>query len=234
MGLFRKRQRKLPRAASDEDRLQQLLARHGINLVIDVGANEGQYAERLRAAGYVSRIVSFEPGSQAHGVVSAAAADDPAWTVAPRMALGAADGTATLHLSRRSDMSSLKPMRDVTRETFPKAPMVAQETVEVRRLDHVFDTVVGARPEDRVYLKIDTQGSEAEILSGAGDVLRRIIGLQIEMSLVPLYEGEPGYLALLNQVHEMGFDLHFVVPGYFSRRLACQLQIDGVFFRAGA
>ncbi len=233
MRILRKRRGKLPRVSTDDERVQQLLTLHAIDIVIDVGANEGQFAKRLRGAGYTGRIVSFEPGSEAYRALSASAAGDPAWTVAPRMALGAADGMATLQVNRRSDMSSLIPMRDVTREAFPKAVMVAEEKVEVHRLDHIFSATVGARRDDRVFLKLDTQGFEAEIISGARDVLSCIHGLQIEMSLLPLYEGEAEYLTLLNQVHDMGFDLHLVIPGFFSRRLGRQLQIDGVFFRSG-
>ena len=55
----------------------------------------------------------------------------------------AADGTATLQVNRQSDMSSLIPMRDVTREAFPKAVMVAEEKVEVHRLDHIFSATAG-------------------------------------------------------------------------------------------
>jgi FkbM family methyltransferase len=227
---LRKRPKKLARAGSDEERIVQMLGAHAVDAVLDIGANVGQYAGRLRAAGYAGPIVSVEPGSDAHAALTAAAAADPAWRVAPRMALGAAAGEAALPLSDRSDMNALTPMTAATREAFPKASDAGTEPVTVARLDAVFDEIAG--PETaRAFLKIDAQGAERDILAGAAGVIERIAGVQLELSLVPLYEGEVRYLEILNTVEGMGFALHLVVPGHFSRRLGRQLQFDGVFFR---
>jgi FkbM family methyltransferase len=210
----------------------QLLDLHGITLVIDVGANEGQYGAGLRRAGYGGRIVSVEPGAEAHGAVVARAGSDPRWQVAPRLALGAEAGRAQLKTGNRSDMNSLLAAKEVTLEAFPKLSIEAEETVEVRRLDAVLDELVAPGPSERTFLKIDTQGFEAQVLSGAEGVIKRIAGLQIEMSLVPLYEGESDYLELLRWVHGHGFEPHLILSGFFSRVLGRQLQMDGVFFRA--
>jgi FkbM family methyltransferase len=227
---LKKKRPKLARVESESERIVQLLDLHSVDAVIDVGANEGQYARRLRAAGYGGPIVSVEPGSAAHAALSGAAAADPDWRVAPRMALGEAAGEATLHLSSRSDMNSLKPMAAVTGEAFPKAVAAGSETVDMARLDAVFDELVGQAAR-RAFVKIDTQGFEAEILRGAEGVLDRIAGFQLELSLLPLYEGEATYLAVLAQLDAFGFALHLVLSGNFSRRLGRQLQFDGVFFR---
>lgn len=228
---LRKRPRKLARAGSDDERVVQLIVAHGVDAVLDVGANVGQYAGRLRAAGYAGPIVSVEPGSDAHAVLVAAAASDPGWRVAPRMALGAAAGEAVLHLADRSDMNALAPMTAATRAAFPKATDAGTEPVTVARLDAVFDEIAG-REAARAFLKIDAQGAERDIIEGAAGVIGRIAGLQLELSLVPLYEGEARYLEILTAVEAMGFALHLVIPGHFSRRLGRQLQFDGVFFRS--
>jgi len=227
---LKKKQPKLARVESEGERIVQLLALHDVDAVIDVGANEGQYAGRLRSAGYRGPIVSIEPGAEAHAALSATAADDPDWRVAPRMALGERAGEATLHLSNRSDMNSLKPMAAVTGEAFPKALAAGTETVAVARLDAVFDDLAGKQAR-RAFVKIDTQGFEAEVLRGATGALDRIAGFQLELSLLPLYEGEATYLAVLQQLDGLGYELHLVLSGNFSRRLGRQLQFDGIFFR---
>ena len=91
-----------------------------------------------------------------------------------------------------------------------------------------------SRPDDRVFLKIDTQGYEAEVLAGAARLLERLAGIQLEMALVPLYEGERPFRAMLDELAALGFEPWLFLPGYFERKLARQLQVDGVFMRAVA
>jgi len=218
-------------AASDESRrLVELFHLHGINHVLDIGANLGQYATRLRQAGYGGRITSFEPVADTHRQLLEAAKGHPSWRIAPPMALGAAAGRMTMHVSHRSDMSSLMPIAPVTLEAIPRAFETGRQEVEVRRLDDIFDEFV--TKGDVVLAKLDTQGSEAAILVGAAGIFERLTGLQLELSLLPLYDGETTYLDILRFVEAKGFAPHWFLPGYFSKRLNRQLQMDAVLFRA--
>src|SRR5260370_4795170 len=63
-----------------------------IDLVLDVGANTGQFVHQCRAAGYKGEIISFEPSAAAHAALLRSAEPDPLWTVADRTALGATTG----------------------------------------------------------------------------------------------------------------------------------------------
>ena len=209
--------------------LLTMFDRRGIDLVFDIGANEGQYAGYLRGAGYGGRIVSFEPLTAAHAALALNAAGDEAWAVAPRQALGAEAGEATINISNEADMSSLLPMTETTRRISPSSRTVGTEPVSVSTLDSVFGDYAG--PDDRPFVKIDTQGFERAILDGAQDSMATIAGLQLELSLVPLYEGEEDWLSITELVGRFGFALHLVIPGYFSRHAGRMLQFDGVFFR---
>lgn len=206
-----------------------LLARHRIDLVLDVGANVGQYARGLRAAGYAGRIVSFEPQSAAHAALAEAAAGDPGWTVAPRMAVGDADGEITINLSAASDMSSALPFTAETERHFASDRFVGSETAPLRRLDALWPELVG--PGARVFLKSDTQGYDLAVLRGAGARLDAIAGIQVEASLHPVYQGQPDYRAVLDLLLPAGFALMQVVPGYFSRHHGRMLECDFVLFR---
>ena len=209
-----------------------LLDSYGIACVLDVGANTGQYAAGLREWGYRGRIVSFEPLAAAHAALERRAARDPLWTVAPRMALGERDGLAEIEVSAESDMSSLLPQTDLLRRVSPTSGVIGRETISLHRLDTLFDATVGAA--ERSYLKIDTQGSEPRVLGGARGVLDRIVGIELEMSLVPCYEGERDFREIMDALADDGFVLHLLLPGYFERKLGRQLQVDGVFYRADA
>jgi len=211
-------------------RIAELLDHCGVTVLLDVGANEGQYVGYLRAAGWRGRVVSFEPIAAVHATLAANAARDPAWSVAPPMALGDRDGVAEITVSAESDMSSLLPLRAEILKVSPSSAAAGTETVTVRRLDAVFGDHVG--PDDRAFLKIDTQGFERAVLDGAAASLKRLAGLQVELSLVALYEGEALWRELTDRIERAGFELRFVLPGYYDRHLKRMLQFDGVFMRA--
>jgi FkbM family methyltransferase len=209
--------------------IAHLLAFKGINVLFDVGANVGQYARQIRRSGYQGRIVSFEPVSATHMRLAKVAARDGAWIVAPRMALGEIDGEAEVQISTYSDMSSLLPATREAQEAFPRANALATEAVHKRTLGGVFSDYVQAG--ERCFVKLDTQGFERRILDGAGSVLPSIQGLQLELSLVALYEGETLFDELHEHVCSLGFEPYLFVPGFYSRRIGRQLQVDCIYFR---
>jgi FkbM family methyltransferase len=220
------------KAKSPPAQLVAVLTHLRITCVLDVGANVGQYGAMLRAWGYPGRIVSFEPQASAHAALARRAAADPAWQVTPPMALGAHAGEVALEVSAESDMSSVLPQSALLRQVSPSSAVVRKETVLLCRLDDVAGSYL--RPDDRVFLKVDTQGYEAEVLAGAERLLDRLLGIQLELSLVPLYEGERTLRSMLDDLAALGFEPCLFLPGYFERKLARQLQVDGVFMRAVA
>ena len=210
-------------------RIAAMLDDAGVTVLLDVGANEGQYVGYLRNAGWTGRIVSFEPVAAVHATLKANAARDPAWEVAPAMALGAEEGEADIIVSNESDMSSMLPLKDEILRVSPSSAAAGKETVTVRTLDGVFDQFV--ETDDRAFLKIDTQGYERAVLDGAAQSLPKLAGLQVELSLTPLYEGEADWRVLVERIEAAGFALSFVLPGYYDRHLKRMLQFDGVFMR---
>ncbi len=207
------------------------MALHRIDLVLDVGANRGQTARSLRAQGYSGPIVSFEPQSAAHAHLVELAAGDDNWVVAPRVALGARAGQATIHLAGNSVSSSLLPMADVHLHAAPESAYVGSETVDVARLDDFTDLIGDHR---RILLKMDTQGFEAEVIDGATAVMDRVVGLQVELNLATLYEGQAHWLDLLGRFEAQGFALWRLAPAFVDRSNGRWLSVDGWLFRAQA
>jgi hypothetical protein len=80
-------------------------------------------------------------------------------------------------------------------------------------------------------LKIDTQGYESEVLKGAPETLARVAGLQLELSLVPLYGGQKLMPEMLETVASLGFELWALVPNFLEPGTARMLQADATFFR---
>src|SRR5687767_4528 len=140
------------------ERRAALLKKRNISLVLDVGANRGQFAQSLRRQlGYKGRIVSFEPLQDAFSALQAAASGDELWSCR-NIALGDKAGTSTINISANSYSSSLLAVSDRSVQIEPAIAYVGTQEISVFRLDDVLGDY--ARPEDRIYLKVDTQGYE--------------------------------------------------------------------------
>ena len=205
----------------------------GINCVLDVGANVGQYAQRLRAAGYTGRIVSFEPLGEFADKLRAAAVDDPGWTVC-QYALGDTDSVAEINATPGRTLSSLLPASEFGKEWSNSLRAPVQETVSVRRLASVLDEVVAGLDDPRIYLKLDTQGFDLQAVRGAGERLGEIIGLQSEVSCLPIYEQMPQMEEHLAEYRSAGFDIAGMYPVGRHRPTGRVIEFDVVMVRADA
>lgn len=217
-----------PGRLSSLGRRKRLLDYHRIDVVCDVGANVGQYGRELRRLGFAGRIVSFEPLPAAFEELSRVAAGDPRWEVA-QVAMGDRAGEATLHVAGNSASSSMLEMLPAHLEAAPDSRYVGDVQVTMSTLDDELELRI--RADERLFLKVDAQGYEAHILAGATRSLDRIQGLQLELSLVPLYAGAPTLASLVREIEDRGFTLMSVEPGFIDVRSGQLLQVDGVFFR---
>jgi FkbM family methyltransferase len=222
----------LVRSLGPDDLLRRridLLRRHGINVLFDVGANTGQYGSTMRALGYEGRIISFEPSSEAFRVLADTTRGDPSWT-ALNCALGEREGEVALHVSANSQSSSVLPMLPSHVAAAPDSVFVAEETVECTTLGSQIKRHVNGA-EDRLFVKVDTQGSELQVLAGAEEQLGLAVGLQLELSLIQLYEGQPVIEELISAVRALGYIPVAVEPDFFDPHTGRLLQADGIFFR---
>jgi FkbM family methyltransferase len=217
------------RAARPERR--SLLESRGLGILVDAGANTGQYARALRLEGFRGEIVSLEPVAEAFHELERRAARDPAWSCR-RVALGSHDGSAEIRVAKNSVSSSLL---DVTARHLAGAPgarVVRTETVPVARLDTLAPELLP--PAGRVYLKLDVQGGELEALRGAEGTLDRVDAVEAELSLAPLYAGQPLFGEVVAWLDTRGFDLVSLDPGFTDPASGKLLQLDGLFARRRA
>lgn len=200
-----------------------------IDLILDVGANQGQFAAEMRQGGYTGRIVSFEPLSQAHGKLAQACAGDALWEAYPRCALGDRAGEAEINIAGNSQSSSILPMLETHRSAAPESAYQGKELVPVKTLD----AVAGKYLQDAraAFLKIDTQGFEWHVLDGARETLPHIKGVLVELSLVPLYEGQHLWREVIDRLEAAGFTLWAFKPGFSDPVSGRSLQVDGIFYR---
>jgi FkbM family methyltransferase len=181
-----------------------------IDCVLDVGANHGQFGNQLRDIGYKGWIVSFEPVRGTFKDLSIQAAARPPWRVF-QYALGSENGQAEINLSESDYLTSfLTPLGPT--KVLPHNRVVGKEAVEVRRLDSIFDECLAGIDARNIYLKIDTQGFDIEVLRGAEGALPQIKGAQTEVSFIPIYHGMPRHIESIREFEARGFRVVDFMP----------------------
>jgi FkbM family methyltransferase len=215
-------------ATSDECRVRMLRA-DAITVVLDVGANEGQYGQALRRSGWMGRIVSFEPQAAAFGALAARARSDDRWE-ARRLAVGAVAESLVINVSAASMSSSFLPMHANHEELVPGSGYVATERVDCVALDGVFHEYV--LQADRVALKIDVQGFESRVLAGAARSLRRITLVELELCLTELYVGQPRTDEIVATLAAAGFELVAIDPEHVDPDTGRTSWANATFRRA--
>jgi FkbM family methyltransferase len=202
-----------------------------INCVLDVGANIGQYGKKLRRAGYRGRIVSFEPLPHLARKLRRTAAADPDWQVF-ECALGDTEGESEMNVAAGpGTTSSLLPASDFGREWSARLGGGGTAKVQVRRLDSVFGEAVAGLASPRVYLKLDTQGYDVQAFEGAGDRVTQILGMQSEVSSVPIYDGMPRLPDQIALYEDAGFESTGMFPVSRDKRTHRVIEYDVVMIR---
>jgi len=208
--------------------LVRLLSYNNIGTVLDVGANTGQYAMSIREAGFKGKIISFEPLSDAYNQLRKNSKGDEKWIVADRTALGSRDGEAVINISANSVSSSILPMMDSHRVASSESAYIGKEEITISRLDSLMPSL---DLDGEIFMKIDVQGLEVDVLQGASNLLEKIRGLQVELSLLELYAGQLSMHSMINLVGDIGFELYALFPGFVDESSGRMLQVDGIFFR---
>jgi len=225
-GLEMKRTRYNP---SLQTLLRHFFDQQKVDCVFDVGANAGGYGRFLRhGVGYTGLIISFEPVFSTHSRLQKYASRDARWHTC-QMALGGENGTLTIHVARDSVFSSfLAPYHGLIKSNQGQNEIVAEEAVPVKRLDSIFAELQTRHGFQRPYLKMDTQGFDREVLAGAHEVMPKLIGLQSEISLLPIYANMPGMSEMYPLISQSGFDL----IGMYPVNVDCNMrwiEVDAVF-----
>lgn len=212
--------------------LVRLCADHHCDTLIDIGANEGQFALDLLEAGYRGEIISIEPQATPHQKLEQRAAAWGRWRAAPRMCMGERNGTAAINIAANSVSSSILDVLDTSTSANADTRYIGREDVAIRRLDDWADDEAGLGTAP-IGLKLDVQGYEQQVLAGAERLLPAVRVLILEMSLSPLYEGSATFSQLFTSLEDIGFSPSGIFPGFSDTRSLRMLQVDGVFERSG-
>lgn len=196
------------------------------NTVIDVGANRGQFALFALHRFPQARLFCFEPLPKAHRKLTEVVGDNPRVYI-EQSAIGTVDGHLSLNITRSDDSSSLRQPTALQLQTFPNTDAISSTDVPVSRLDNAVSVTDVGSP---FLLKIDVQGFELEVLTGATRLLEGDGDVLVESSFAELYAGQALADDIIARLHSTGYRLR----GVYSLTMGLDgapLQADFFFSR---
>ena len=209
--------------------IEDILSMFKFNVVLDVGANIGQFAEDIRSNGFKGRIISFEPVMDAFKSLQSKASLDRNWIVV-NAGLGLEEADKSINVTRSSVYSSfLKPLSLIEAFAGEAVKTSTRQPAILHTLDSQY--ALYTHDEELVFLKIDTQGFEKNVLLGGIKSLKHIKGVQVELSLQPLYDGEATLTEIVSLLDANGFKMAIIDPVTYDRRNGTLLQIDCIFLK---
>ena len=214
---------------SENARFISMLRTYNVNLIFDIGANAGQFGVLLREIGFDGKIISFEPLSDAREILLNISKNDPLWQIALQTAIGEENGEIEIQIAGNSYSSSVLDMLDTHVRAAPDSKYIGKEKVALRKLDSIAPDYMDSN--SIAFIKIDTQGYETQVMNGAKKLMSQIVGLQVEISLVPLYKGQCLFDEMLKKLKNDGFELWSIFPVFSDPNTAQLLQVDATFFR---
>jgi FkbM family methyltransferase len=224
---------RFPAPESYDAQIGRYLRHIGANIVLDVGAHEGEYYSQLRRSGYAGRIVSFEPVPASFERLRTVAGNDPLWKGYP-LALGSAAGRLNINVPDSTGFASFLRPANFMERRFPWARWSGSSIeVPVERLDHIFDELVTGLEQLRAFLKVDTQGWDGAVIEGAGKRLAEVVAIQSEVSVIPIYEGMRSVVDSLVAYRDLGFRLVNMFPVTYDHDEVSVIEFDCIMERVG-
>ncbi len=202
-----------------------------IDYVLDIGANEGQFAEEIRKYGFKKDILSYEPMTGAYKKLSKRSESSNNWKIYNN-GFGNKVEQKTLNISKNSVSSSILNLNKKSLIYEPKSRYIAKETINLNTLNKVLTQ--NKFKKKNIFVKIDTQGYEKNILIGASKVFKKIKGIMLEVSVVPIYKGERDFIEMIKFMKKKGFYIWAIERGFSNKNTGRVFQLDIIFINKNA
>jgi FkbM family methyltransferase len=195
-----------------------------VQTVIDVGANRGDFTTAASTVFSPRTILAFEPNRDLHPQIRSKCSFAKIFPYA----LGTACGTGILYKHADPGMTSLLPINERFREhvTWESAADIKQTSVPMRPLAQFIDQ--GQIYEQATLLKLDTQGTELDIIISAHSKLRACCAIIVEHMFWSGYEGRSSFAETVHYLDSRCFELAMVCNMRY-RRTGTPAVADFVF-----
>ncbi len=211
------------------------LREFGINTVLDIGANKGQFAKAIRPFVPDAMLYSFEPLKEAYDKLQKA--HDGSWTkgYGPwkiyRLALGDYSGTAKIQKAPNTTDSSILKMTDFYRGYYDGPVEMNEEEITIDTLDSfVARENLVIKPE--LMIKVDVEGLEKEVVHGGKNTFRMAKVIYIEVTFgKERYFGQIMFAEMYETMREMGFNCRGFYEAHFHPETGFPMWADAVFVK---
>lgn len=195
--------------------------------ILDIGANTGNYAKEMHQRFPNATIYAFEPLADCYKSLEATANAHKNIHPLP-FALGSKNETTMIQKSSFHPSSSLLAMNDLHKELYPKSSASTEEQITIKRLDDCSSELALTEP---LFIKMDVQGFEIEVIAGGADTIAKASVLLVENAYVRFYDGQPLAADLIHQLHQLGFDYFGAAHIHYHKTKKVPLYEDSVFMR---
>lgn len=207
----------------------ELIKQHKIDLILDVGANFGQFGTDMRNAGYLGQIISFEPVNKCYQRLSSIA--DDKWQI-ENFALGDKNSKEEINISNKTVYSSILDVNEIGKSNFSNSiKVVGKQNILVKKLDDIINELVNNLNKRRVFLKLDTQGYDNRVIRGSLQTLEQVQVLQTEISCKGIYTDTPSVPQRLEELLNLGFSITGIFPISRDKNTMEILEFDCLLIR---
>lgn len=200
-----------------------------IKSVIDVGANKGQFVNKLYKNNFNGSVLSFEPLYDEYNYIKKLSEKNPNWKIEERCALGKKNLKKKFYISGNRESSSLLEILPKHTDLRPESKIIDVQTVEVKKLNNFKKKIL--KMKKNILLKIDTQGSEIDVLLGADKIINNFNCIFVEVSLVSLYLNQKLWLEIIRYLNKLNFEVWSVDQLLKNNITGQTYQLDIFFYK---
>lgn len=194
--------------------IESIINEYSVDIVFDVGANKGQFVQRLRQY-YKGPVVSFEPVPSTFSILQEIAADDDNWHVL-NYALGSESKEEYINVSKSEGYDEFASLLDTNQYCVERFGDKTTDSNKERILLRCFDDIKNEIPFNiegkKIFLKMDTQGFDLEVFQGISSIKDNIVGLLSEVSHKAIYKDMPHWTHSIDVYEQAGFLLAGLYP----------------------
>lgn len=199
-----------------------------IKTIIDIGANQGQFAKHISTVFPVAKLYCFEPLPEPYLELNSWVKSQGGRVEAFNVAIGEENKEVIMMLhNEHSPSSSLLPTTELTNKLYPQTLKQSEIIIQQRTLDEM---MYQKDIENQILIKMDVQGYEDRVIAGGGDVFSKAHACITEIALDTLYHGQATFAGLLSDLNHFGYNYAGNISQVYATDCHC-IYLDALFIR---